>query len=160
MEREAARRLVGTMLVDAGLPVTVVGEDRFLTQLAGEHKRTIPVLLHVDERSLKVSSLLAGAPDEQHDVVHRLLLHRNQRPAPVHFALDDEGDLLLVGRVPLAALDEAALDELLGLVLAMADDVFDRVLAIGFASYLDAEQRWRAREGLPANPVGEAVWIR
>jgi hypothetical protein len=42
----------------------------------------------------------------------------------------------------------------------MADDVFDRVLAIGFASYLDAEQRWRAREGLPANPVGEAVWIR
>jgi hypothetical protein len=160
MEREAARRLVGTMLVDAGLPVTVVGEDRFLTQLAGEHKRTIPVLLHVDERSLKVSSLLAGAPDEQHDVVHRLLLHRNQRPAPVHFALDDEGDLLLVGRVPLVALDEAALDELLGLVLAMADDVFDRVLAIGFASYLDAEQRWRAREGLPANPVGEAVWIR
>jgi hypothetical protein len=67
MEREAARRLVGTMLVDAGLPVTVVGEDRFLTQLAGEHKRTIPVLLHVDERSLKVSSLVAGAPDEQHD---------------------------------------------------------------------------------------------
>jgi hypothetical protein len=59
------------------------------------------VLLHVDERSLKVSSLLAGRPDEQHDVVHRLLLHRNQRPAPVHFAIDDEGDLLLVGRVPL-----------------------------------------------------------
>jgi len=160
MDRDGARRLVGTTLVDAGLPVTVVGEDRFLTQLAGEHKRTIPVLLHVDERSLKVSSLVAGAPDEQHDAVHRLLLHRNQRPAPVHFALDDEGDLLLVGRVPLVALDEAALDELLGLVLAMADDVFDRVLAIGFASYLDAEQRWRAREGLPVNPVGEAVWIR
>jgi hypothetical protein len=160
MDRDAARRLVGTTLVDAGLPVMLVGRDRFLTQLAGEHKRTIPVLLHVDERSLKVSSLVAGAPDEQHDVVHRLLLHRNQRPAPVHFALDDEGDLLLVGRVPLVALDADVLDELLGLVLAMADDVFDRVLAIGFASYLDAEQRWREREGLPQNPIGEAVWIR
>jgi hypothetical protein len=44
-------------------------------------------------------------------------------------------------------------------VLAMADDVFDRVLTIGFASYVDAEQRWRAREGLPPNPVGAAVFI-
>jgi len=157
--RSEARRLIGRTLVDAGLPVTLVGEDRLMTQLTGEHKRTIPVLLHVDERSLKVSSLVAGRPDEQHDVVHRLLLHRNQRPAPVHFAIDDEGDLLLVGRVPLASLDEAALDELLGLVLAMADDVFDRVLTLGFASYVDAEQRWRAREGLPANPVGDAVFV-
>ena len=157
--RDDARRLVGRLLVDAGLPVTVVGEDRFLTGLSGEHKRTIPVLLHVDERSLKVSSLLAGRPDEQHDAVHRLLLHRNQRPAPVHFAIDDEGDLLLVGRVPLAALDEAALDELLGVVLALADDVFDRVLTLGFASYVEAEQRWRAREGLPPNPVGDAVFV-
>ena len=157
--RAEARRLVGRTLVDAGLPVQVVGEDRFLTLLAGEHKRTIPVLLHVDERSLKVSSLLAGRPDEQHDVVHRLLLHRNQRPTPVHFAIDDEGDLLLVGRVPLTVLDDATLDELLGLVLAMADDVFDRVLTLGFASYVDAEQRWRAREGLPPNPVGDAVFV-
>jgi hypothetical protein len=156
-ERARVRRLVGSVLVDAGLPVISVGEDRFMTELAGEHKRTIPVLLHIDERSLKVSSLLSGAPDEQHDTVHRLLLHRNQRPAPVHFAIDDEGDLLLVGRVPHVALDEAVMDELLGLVLAMADDVFDRVLAVGFASYLEAEQRWRAREGLPPNPVGAAV---
>jgi len=158
-QRAEARRLVGRTLVDAGLPVAIVGEDRFLTQLAGEHKRTIPVLLHVDERSLKVSSLVSGRPDEQHDVVHRLLLHRNQRPAPIHFAIDDEGDLLLVGRVPLSVLDEETLDKLLGLVLAMADDVFDRVLTLGFASYVDAEQRWRAREGLPPNPVGQAVFI-
>ena len=157
VDRDAARRLVTGALIDAGLPVTAVGEDRWLTRLEGVRKRTIPVLLHLDERSLKVSSLLAGRPDEQHDAVHRLLLHRNQRPAPVHFAVDDEGDLLLVGRVPLVALDARAVDELLGLVLAMADDVFDRVLATGFAGYLAAEQRWRAREGLPPNPVGDPV---
>ena len=158
-DRDAARRLVTGALVDAGLPVAAVGADRWLTRLEGERKRTIPVLLHLDERSLKVSSLVAGRPDEQHAAVHRLLLHRNQRPAPVHFAVDDEGDLLLVGRVPLAALDERAVDEVLGLVLAMADDVFDRVLATGFATYLAAEQRWRAREGLPPNPVGDPVRV-
>jgi hypothetical protein len=158
--RADARGLIVEVLAEVGLPLVVVGEDRFMTQLAGEHKRTIPVLLHLDERSVKISTLVAGAPDEQQAAVHRLLLHRNQRPAPVHFAIDDEGDLLLVGRVPLVALDAQALDELLGLVLAMADDVFDRVLAVGFASYLEAEQRWRAREGLPPNPVGAAVVIR
>ncbi len=155
--RDAARRAVTDALVGAGLPVTAVGPDRWLTRLEGERKRTIPVLLHLDERSLKLSALLAGHPDEQHGAVHRLLLHRNQRPAPVHFAIDDAGDLFLVGRVPLAALDERAVDELLGLVLAMTDDVVDRVLATGFASYLAAEQRWRAREGLPPNPVGDPV---
>lgn len=159
LDRDAARRLVTGMLVEAGLPVAAVGADRWLTTLSGTRKRTLPVLLHLDERSLKVSSLLAGRPDEQHDAVHRLLLHRNQRPAPVHFAVDDEGDLLLVGRVPLAALDDRAVDEVLGLVLAMADDVFDRVLATGFASYLAAEQRWRVREGLPPNPVGDPVIV-
>ena len=158
-DRDAARRTVTRALVDAGLPVTAVGEDRWSTRLEGVRKRTIPVLLHLDERSLKVTSLVAGRPDEQHDAVHRLLLHRNQRPAPVHFAIDDEGDLLLVGRLPLAALDDRAVDEVLGLVLAMADDVFDRVLATGFASYLAAEQRWRAREGLPPNPVGDPVRV-
>jgi hypothetical protein len=158
--REAARALIVGLPQELGLPLTVVGEDRFMTQLTGEHKRTIPVLLHLAERSVKLSTLVAGAPDEQEAAVHRLLLHRNQRPAPVHFAIDDEGDLLLVGRVELAAFDAQTLDELLGLVLAMADDVFDRVLAVGFASYLAAEQRWRAREGLPPNPVGAAVVIR
>ena len=50
--RAVARRLVGETLVEADLPVAVIGEDRFLTVLAGEHRRTLPVLLHVDERSL------------------------------------------------------------------------------------------------------------
>lgn len=141
-------------LRDLGLGPVAVGEARWMVQLAGERKRTIPVLLHLDERSLKLTSLFCGAPDEAASDVHRLLLHANERPTPVHFALDDAGDVVLVGRLPIELLDATAVDELLGLVLAMSDEHFDRVLATGFASYLAAEQRWRARVGLPANPVG------
>lgn len=153
---ERARRiavLVDTLLA-LGLDPVAVGEARWMVMLAGERKRTIPVLLHLDERSLKLTSLFAGAPDEAADDVHRLLLHANQRPTPVHFALDDVGDVVLVGRLPNELLDAAAIDELLGLVLTMSDEHFDRVLATGFATYLAAEQRWRARVGLPPNPVG------
>ena len=151
--RDQVRATLLAALDDAGLAVEQVGEDRWMTLLSGEWKRTIPVLIDLDERSLKVTSLLAGAPDEGHAEVYRILLHRNQRPLPVHFALDDEGDVILTGSLPLVAADARALDELLGTVLTLSDETFNQVLRAGFATYIDAEQRWRAKVGLPPNPV-------
>jgi hypothetical protein len=153
--RERAREALLRCLASAGLEVTSVGEDRFMTMLAGEWKRTIPVLLDLDERTLRLTSLFAGVPDEGHAEVYRTLLQRNQRSGPVHFALDDEGDLVLVGSLPLVAVDERSVDELLGSVLRLADETYNQVLRTGFASYLAGEQRWRAKVGLPPNPVGE-----
>jgi hypothetical protein len=153
--RDRARTAVLTALVDAELEVTPVGEDRWMTMLAGEWKRTIPLLLHLDERSLKLTSLLAGVPDEGHGDVYRILLQRNQRPLPVHFALDDEGDLILTGSLPLDVVDARRIDEVLGAVLTLSDETFNQVLRTGFGSYLDVEQRWRAKVGLPPNPVGD-----
>jgi hypothetical protein len=154
--RDAARdALLGTLEAN-DLAIQEVGEDRWMTMLSGEWKRTIPLLFDLEERSLRVTSLLAGVPDEGHAEVYRILLQRNQRPLPVHFALDDEGDLVLVGQLPLAAIDERAIDELLGAVLTLSDETFNQVLRAGFASYLEVEQRWRAKAGLPPNPVGEA----
>lgn len=155
--RARARELVVSALEAAGLDVDPVGEWRLLTMLAGEWKRTIPVMLDVEERSLVVTSLFAGVPDEGHAEVYRLLLQRNQRAHAVHFALDDEGDLILTGRVPLVALDERTFDELLGELLSVSDATFNRVLRTGFATYLGHEQRWRRAAGLPANPVGEPI---
>ena len=152
-DRDPHRELIVTTLEQTDLPVAEVAPGRWMTMLEGEHKRTIPVLLELGDRSLTVTSLLAGVPDEGHEEVYRILLQRNQRPLPVHFALDDEGDLVLVGRIPRAALDEQSLDELLGLILTQADETFDQVLRTGFRSYIDVEQRWRAKVGLPPNPV-------
>jgi hypothetical protein len=153
--RERARRIVLAALEASDLAVQEVGEDRWMTMLSGEWKRTIPLLLDLEERSLRVTSLLAGVPDEGHAEVYRILLQRNQRPLPVHFALDDEGDLVLIGQLPLVAIDERSVDELLGAVLTLCDETFNQVLRTGFASYLDVEQRWRAKSGLPPNPVGD-----
>ena len=153
--RDPARTVLLDALEAAGLDVEEVGEDRWMTMLAGDWKRTIPVLLHLDEHSLKVTSLFAGVPDEGHEEVYRILLQRNQRPQAVHFALDDEGDLIITGMVPLTAFDAERVDELLGAVLTLADETFNQVLRAGFATYLEAEQRWRAANDMAPNPVGD-----
>jgi hypothetical protein len=153
LDRDGIRSLLVDTLEAADLDVEEVDEDRWMTMLAGQWKRTIPLLLDLEERTLRVTSLLAGVPDEGHEEVYRLLLQRNQKPLPVHFALDDEGDIILTGAVPLAALDARAVDELLGAVLAVSDDTFNSVLRKGFASYIDAEQRWREKTGQAPNPV-------
>jgi hypothetical protein len=155
--RDEVAELLRSVLSDAGLEVTEIDDHRVMTMLSGEWKRTIPVLFDLDERSLKVSSLFSGAPDEGHEAVYRVLLQRNQRSGPVHFALDDEGDLVLLGSLPLDAVDEQRLDGLLGVLLSVADETFNQVLRTGFASYLAAEQRWRAKVGLAPNPVGTPV---
>jgi len=155
--RDRGRRVLLDGLAAAGLDVTEVGEDRWMTMIAGEWKRTIPVLFQLEDRSLRLTSLFSGAPDEGHAEVYRILLQRNQRSGPVHFALDDEGDLVLTGDLPLAAFDPRTLDEVLGSVLELADRTFNQVLRTGFVTYLGAEQRWRAGAGLAPNPVGDPV---
>jgi hypothetical protein len=153
--RDEVGELLVSTLEASGLDVEKVSENRWMTMLSGEWKRTIPLLLHVDEHSLKLTSLFAGVPDEGHEEVYRILLQRNQRPQPVHFALDDEGDLIITGMLPLEAVDSARIDDVLGAVLTLADETFNQVLRTGFASYLEAEQRWRAKNEMPPNPVGD-----
>lgn len=150
---ETARRILVESLEGLDLAVDQVGEQQWMTMVAGEWKRTIPVLFDVGERSVRVSSLLAGAPDENHGEVHELLLHRNERARWVHFALTDVGDVVLVGRVVLEALSPEVVDELLGEILSVSDETFNSVLRTGFESYIDVEQRWRAANGMPPNPV-------
>jgi len=150
---QRAREVVLMSLADAGLAAVELDERRIAVTLSGEHKRSIAVLIEVGERTVRVSSPFSVKPDERHDEVYRILLTRNLTSGPVHFALSDD-DLVIVGSVPVVGLDGARFDELMGRLLNLADDTFDQVLRSGFATYLAYEQRWRAKVGLPPNPVG------
>lgn len=152
---EDVREVVLSALDAAELPVEPVGDDRWMTMLAGEWKRTIPVLIEIEERHLRTTSLFTGALDEGHARVYELLLQRNQRSGPVHFALDDTGNVVLVGGIPIEVADAERFDELLGAILEISDRTFNGVLRTGFAGYLEAEQRWRRGAEMPPNPVGE-----
>lgn len=151
-----AEELVLAVLRSSDLEADQVDTSTWMTQLSGEWKRTIPVMLRLDHRHLRIESLLCRAPDEAHEEVYRYLLLRNQRTGPIRFALDDEGNIVLLGQLPLEALDETSFDRLLGTILVTADEVYNAVLRRGFSTYIEAEQQWRASRDMAPNPITEA----
>lgn len=137
----------------AELPVQRVSDSGWDLMLAGEHKRTIPVHLELGDHTLTVQSHFLRAPDENAEQLYAYLLRRNLRTYVMRFALHPDGDLLLVGVLPLTAVSEEGLDRLVGQLLAAADAAFDTALKMGFSSYIDREQAWRERNGLGRNPI-------
>jgi len=135
------------------LDVERVGEDGWLTVLAGERKRTIPVYLELGDHNLVIESFFMAAPDERHDEVYRYLLQRNLRSYTLRFGLYDNGDVVIVGVVPVHALTAAELDRTLGQLLSLADAAYWPAIRMGFEHYIDREQRWRAGVGLGRNPI-------
>ena len=65
----------------------------------------------------------------------------------VAWSLDRDGDVYLVGRLPLAVVTPDELDRLLGAVLTYADENFDAMLRLGFGSSIRREWAWRVKRG-------------
>ncbi len=115
--------------------------------LPGEHKLRTTCSLVAGEHSLSVNAFVARHPDEDADAVHRWLLERNRRLFGIAYAIDQLGDIYLVGRIPAAAVSEQLLDQVLGAVLSEADGSFNIILELGFRSSIEKEWRWRLSRG-------------
>ncbi|MCA9711843.1 MAG: YbjN domain-containing protein, partial [Myxococcales bacterium] len=74
-------------------------------------------------------------------------LERNRRLFGIAYAIDQLGDIYLVGRIPAAAVSEQLLDQVLGAVLSEADGSFNIILELGFRSSIEKEWRWRLSRG-------------
>ncbi len=151
--REAARAAVLSFAAASGLELEELGEDSWFCMLAGERKRTVPVFLDLGERHLAVQSFFMRAPDENEAQLYRYLLGRHLRSHILRFAVAETGDVLLVGVLPSAAVTSEELDVVLGQLLALADEAFEKALRLGFAGYIEREQRWRELRGAPRNPI-------
>ena len=86
-------------------------------------------------------------PDENHERVYRWLLERNLKLYGVAFAVDHLGDIYLDGRLPLSSVTADEVDRLLGSVLTYADESFNTILELGFASSIRKEWEWRISRG-------------
>jgi len=118
----------------------------FSFSLPGERKLATPVRVDVGNHALGVHAFVCRNPDENHEGVYRWLLEKNLRLYAVAFAVDATGDIYLDARLPLAAaLDD--LDRILGTVLATADESFNPILELGFASSIRKEWEWRQSRG-------------
>jgi hypothetical protein len=146
-DRATALHTVRTALADADLVWKEIAEGSFTVELPGEKKLQTPCRLDVGEHALGVHAFVARAPDENHERVYRWLHERNLRLFGVSFAVDHLGDIYLDGRLPLSAVTPDEIDRLLGAVLTYADESFNTILELGFASSIRKEWEWRKSRG-------------
>ena len=139
--------VIAATLEERELEFRRTGEGRFLVSLPGMHRLATPCWLIVGDHALLVEAFVMRHADEERERLYDFLLQRNARMYGVAFALDKDGDVYLVGRLPLAAVTPDELDRLLGAVLTYADENFDQMLQIGFGSSIKREWAWRVKRG-------------
>ena len=144
---ETAVKTLRAYLVANEIEHQEIRPGSFSLTLPGEKKLQTPVRLDVGRHALGVHAFVCRNPDENHARVHRWLLERNLRMYAVSFAVDRHGDIYLEARLPLSAVDPDELDRLLGSVLANADESFNAILELGFATSIRKEWEWRLSRG-------------
>ena len=147
-ERRAAEAALAAYLDVAGIEHEAGARPgEVVAVLPGERKLRTAVSLLVGDHSLSASAFVVRHADERHEQVYRWLLERNTKLPGIAFALDREGDVYLVGRLPLAAVNDTSLDALLGAMLEASDGSFNELLALGFLSSMRREWAWRTSRG-------------
>jgi hypothetical protein len=134
-------------LREAELEYETPRDGAFFVKLPGQRKLATMTWLIVGDHSLHVEAFFCRRPDENHAEFYRFLLERNGRMYGVSFAVDEVGDVHLVGRLPLAAITPEEIDRLLGCVLTYSDDNFNKALELGFKTSIQREWDWRVKRG-------------
>jgi hypothetical protein len=142
-----AAAAIQAALEAGGLTYEQTEPGSFFVTLPGTHKLATHCWLVVGAHALLVEAFVVRKPDENHEEFQRFLLRRNSRMYAVAFSTDAAGDVYLVGRLPLGGITEEEVDRLLGSVLQYADESFDALLEIGFASSIRREWAWRQKRG-------------
>ena len=145
------RAVLRAYLADNEIEYDETDAGLFSFSLPGEKKLQTAVRLDLGGHALGVHAFVCRRPDENHERVYAWLLQRNLRLYAVSFAIDRLGDIYLDARLPLAVLDADELDRLLGAVLSAADDSFNTILELGFASAIRKEWDWRTARGEPTH---------
>ncbi len=143
----SAADVIRTALKEAELDFAEPQPDQFFVKLPGTHKLFTNCWLVVGQHGLLVEAFVCRQPDENHQDFYAYLLRRNSKMYAVSFALDQVGDVYLVGRLPLGGITPDEVDRLLGSVLQYADETFDQLLEIGFVTSIRKEWAWREKRG-------------
>ena len=119
----------------------------FMVTLPGEKKLQTHCALIVGDHSLMVSAFVIRKPDENEADVHHWCMTKNASMYGVAYAINELGDIYLVGRLPLAAVTATELDKVIGSVLQYSDSSFNLLLELGFANAIRREWAWRVTRG-------------
>ena len=119
----------------------------FLLTLPGERKLETHCALVVGDHSVSINAFIIRKPDENIEAVHEWLLKKNATMYCVAFAINELGDIYLVGRLPFNSITEKELDRVIGAVLQYSDSAFNPLLELGFSNAIRREWAWRVSRG-------------
>ena len=145
--QERAAEVIREVLREGELDWQEATEGVFDVVLPGQRKLQTPVRLEVGPHALTVHAFVCRKPDENFEGVYRWLLERNMRMYGLAFALDAVGDIFLDARLPLGVVTPEEVDRLLGSALTYADESFNTILELGFATSIRKEWEWRIANG-------------
>ena len=141
--REVIEEFISSHDLDCDRP----NDKTFFITLPGEKKRETHCALILGDYSVTVSAFVIRKPDSNCASVHEWLLRQNASMYSVSYALNELGDIYLVGRIPLTAVTEQEIDRVLGAVLQYSDASFNTLLEMGFADAIRREWAWRVSRG-------------
>ena len=121
--------------------------NTFLVTLPGEKKLQTHCALVVGDHSLSINAFVIRKPDENEAAVHHWCMSKNASMYGLAYAINELGDIYLVGRLPLDAVNPQELDRILGSVLQYSDSAFNPLLELGFANAIRREWAWRLTRG-------------
>ena len=122
-------------------------DNSFFLTLPGERKLQTHCAIVVGDHSVSINAFVIRKPDENLETVHEWLLKKNASMYCVAFAINEMGDIYLVGRLPFHSISEQELDRVIGAILQYSDSSFNPLLELGFSSAIRREWAWRVSRG-------------
>ena len=105
---------------------------------AGEQKTAHHRSVQAGTRLMSLNAFVIRHPDDNTEAIHTWLLERNRKTFGLSYALDQHGDIFLVGPLPAGNVTAEDIDDLMGSVLENADQVFNHLLEMGFEQAIKA----------------------
>ena len=104
--------VISKFLTDHDLEHDRPSEHTFLVTLPGQTKLATHCALVVGDHTLSINAFVIRKPDENAGDVHAWCMAKNAAMYGIAFATNELGDIYLVGRLPLGAVNEVELDRL------------------------------------------------
>jgi hypothetical protein len=109
-------------------------ETRWGIRLRQQAREATTIWFDVGELTVQFEAYLLPAPPRQPAEVYRQSLRRNLTAWPAAIALDPDGDLIIVGRIPISGLSRSEIDRAVGAVYELVELSFPALIRAGFGS--------------------------
>lgn len=108
-------------------------EGRWAVRMRQQVRDFTTVWFTVGDLTVGFEAYVLPHPPHGHESVLRQLMVRNHRMWRTHFSIDADGDIHLVGRVPLSEWSPDSLDAVLGAIYEAVELSFRSLVRTGFA---------------------------